>query len=404
MIYRTIEVAWQPKSQKEWRTFTLARREAARLWADLVERHHQLRRLRWKWPTVQRWQKWAKGRYPHLHSQSVQQIINDFCEAVASASSLRRNGYTKARYPWHKPKYRQVIYTNQAAVIRGKHLILPNGKAGRFRIRIPDSIMLPGRLKEARLHFGRVELVCECEEPVLPPGPVVGVDLGVNTLIAATDGQKAILISGREAKSAVQWRNKRLASLQSKQSEHRRGSRRWKRLQRRKHKLLNKARNRIKDLTHKATRKVADAFPGARCYVGKPFNDASRKMRRIQAQQVSQACNSKLTQQLDYKTNGAIQVDEPYSSQFCPVCGQLNRCGRVYRCRGCGFTAPRDLVGGTNIRSLGMCGSLRTGCDVPDVVVWKHPIKYPGSRQVVPNGCSAGSPVSANPAWGSPSP
>jgi hypothetical protein len=35
MIYRTIEVAWQPKSQKEWRTFTLARREAARLWADL---------------------------------------------------------------------------------------------------------------------------------------------------------------------------------------------------------------------------------------------------------------------------------------------------------------------------------------------------------------------------------
>jgi transposase len=111
--------------------------------------------------------------------------------------------------------------------------------------------------------------------------------LGVNTLIAATDGEKAVLISGRAAKATVQWHNKRLASLQPAQSRKMPGSRRWKCLQRRKAKMLTKARRRIQDITHKATRQVADTFPGATCHVGKPFNGAAQKMGHRQAQQVS---------------------------------------------------------------------------------------------------------------------
>jgi transposase len=129
----------------------------------------------------------------------------------------------------------------------------------------------------------------------------------VNTLIAATDGEKAVLVSGREVKATVQWRNKKLASLVSKQSNHQRGSRRHKRLQRRKYKLLDKARNRIKDSIHKATSIVRDEFPNAAVYVGKPFNSAAQKIGRITAQQVSSASNAKIIQQLDYKTSGAIR-------------------------------------------------------------------------------------------------
>lgn len=39
MAYRTITIAWLPRGATGWQTFTASRQEAARLWADLTERH-----------------------------------------------------------------------------------------------------------------------------------------------------------------------------------------------------------------------------------------------------------------------------------------------------------------------------------------------------------------------------
>jgi hypothetical protein len=66
MSYRTIEVAWTPRTITGWATFTASRKEAARLWRDVVERHSCIRRLHWRWPSKARWQRWAKGRYPGI--------------------------------------------------------------------------------------------------------------------------------------------------------------------------------------------------------------------------------------------------------------------------------------------------------------------------------------------------
>jgi hypothetical protein len=89
---------------------------------------------------------------------------------------------------------------------------------------------------EVHLSYGKISAVCEIPDEPTIAQTTIGVDLGVNTLIAATDGETAILINGREAKASVQWRNQKLASLQTKQSKHQRGSRRHKRPQRRKYK------------------------------------------------------------------------------------------------------------------------------------------------------------------------
>ena len=122
--------------------------------------------------------------------------------------------------------------------------------------------------------------MCEVEDVATPQQTVIGVHLGVNTLLAATDGEKALLISGRAAKATVQWRNKRWAACQQAQSMKTKGSRQWKRLQRRKAKMLAKTHRRLQDLMHKATCKVVEAFPGATCYVGKPFNNAAQHLGR----------------------------------------------------------------------------------------------------------------------------
>ncbi len=203
MSYRTIEVVWTPRTRTAWATFTASRKEAARLWGDLVVHHHRIRRLNWRWPSKARWQQWAKGRYPGLSAQSVQQMIGEFCEAVDSCRQLRRSGQTEARYPWRKPRYHDVVYTNQDARIRDRWLILPHGKSGRLSIPMPDTVTLPGRLMEVRLSYGTVCLICEVPDEARPQQAVIGVDLGVNTLLAATDGQKVAGARPRPRSSTV---------------------------------------------------------------------------------------------------------------------------------------------------------------------------------------------------------
>jgi putative transposase len=390
MSYRTIEVSWHPRTIAAWAIFTASRQEAARLWNDLVRRHHRIRRLNWMWPSKARWQRWARGRYPGLSAQSAQQIIVEFCEAVDSCRQLRKNGHAEARYPWRLRRYHDVIYTNQDARIRDGRLILPHGASGTLRLRLPDTITLPGRLMEARLSYGAVRMVCETPPEVRRQETVIGVDLGVNTLIAATDGQKVILISGRAAKATIQYRNKQLARLQQAQAGKEQGSRRHKRLQRRKYRMLEKATRRIRDLCHKATRQVAQAFPNARCYVGEPFNDGAQRIGRVQAQQVSTACTRKLIQLLDYKTTGAITVNEAYSSQTCPVCGERSKSRRKYQCRQCRTTGPRDAVGAVNILSLGQHGMMLPGRSVPQQVKYLRP--WPRQRSQ-PRSSSGGHPA-----------
>lgn len=380
MSYRTIKIAWTPQSRRSWEIFTAVRMEAGKLWSDMVEKHHAIRCANEKWASKAQLQKEAKGLYPNMHSQSVQQIIADFCEAVESARLLRKTT-PDARYPWRKPRYKTVIFTNQGARIRNGRLILPCGKAGNLIIKMPN-IELPGRLMEVRLHYGLIELICEVPDEVKPIGTTIGVDLGVNTLIAATDGNKAVLVSGRAVKSTIQWRNKRLAEIQQAQSSKTKGSSRWKQLQRRKYRVLDKSRRRIDDVLHKATRKIADAFPNAKAYVGKAFNNAAQKARRTQAQQISQACNGKITRLLDYKLSGAIQTDEHYSSQTCPSCGKRHKHRRIYRCE-CGIVAPRDVIGGTNILCIGEHGQLLPSRSIPELIQWVHPVKYSGKSQIV---------------------
>jgi len=379
MAYRTVKFAWLPSTCQGWLVFTSVRKEAARLWSWLVERHATIRQQGGRWPTRNALQKEIKGLFPGLHSQSAQMILHDFCEAVASAEALRKKG-EPFEYPHRKTTYRQVLFSNQSPRFRDGHMVLPCGTVGKLSVRIPKGVTLPGRVIEVRLGYGTVEIVCEVIVESRPVGPTIGVDLGVNTIIAATDGAKAVLVNGREIKATIQLRNKRLGKIVSKQARKTQGSRRHKRLQRAKYRMLNRAKNKVRDLCHKATRKAADAFPNAKAYVGEPFNDACRKMGRHQAQTVSSACNRKMINLLNYKLAACIEVEEQYSSQTCPVCGERSKHSRTYRCPNCGYEAPRDVVGCSNIRTIGVEGGMRPGCCVPNAIHYVHPSTYPGPK------------------------
>jgi transposase len=97
--------------------------------------------------------------------------------------------------------------------------------------------------------------------------------------------------------------------------------------------------------------------------------------------------------QLAYKTCGAIQVDEHYTSQHCPQCGSRSKQRRIYRCRTCGIVAPRDVIRAINILSVGRCGALQLSTPLPTEVRYARPVnvsrRQPGSLGGHPRTSSA---------------
>ena len=169
--HRVVEVAWRPRSSVQWATFTASRLANAALWNAMVRLHARIRRLQWKWPSLARWQAWAKGKFPAMSAQSVQQTVTQFCECIAGTTAKRkaqkkRGEEVTAEYPRKTSRYRDVTYTNQSAIVRDGFLRLGHGggqvgpiRTERLKLRIRLPFELPGRLMEVTLCFGFVRIV-----------------------------------------------------------------------------------------------------------------------------------------------------------------------------------------------------------------------------------------------------
>src|SRR5207302_2165380 len=85
------------------------------------------------------------------------------------------------------------------------------------------------------------------------------VDLGEIHLAAVTTNTgAAVIVTGRGIRSLKRQRTKQLGKIAKKQSRCKKYSRRWKRLQHAKNKQCRRAERSIRNLQHKATRKVID--------------------------------------------------------------------------------------------------------------------------------------------------
>lgn len=409
--HRIVKFPWKPDSTSQWATFTMVRTTDGTLWSDLVVLHEDIRGARDEaWPSCSELQQWAKGNYPGLSARCVQQTVMEFhaniCATTAARKLQAKNGEkVTAQYPCARPKYRSPTYSNQDGKIKGRTLRLSNGRGNKpFIIPLPKGLVLPGRLIETQLDMGEIRLVCELPPPAkveadenAPPQDVHGGDPGVNSSMTVTNGDVAFVVSGRAGKAIIQARNKELAEIQSAMSGLTKGSRRWRRLNRRKGKMLAAHDRRATDYTHKVSAAVKEAIPGAKVFIGEGFNDAARGKRAKQAQMISQAPTGKIKFQIMYKLPGSEPIPEPDTSRTCPKClCQKHKCsGRVFECDECGFKAHRDVVGATNILSLGLHGKMLKNQRVAVSITFIRPLKYPG-RQKCPPGSSGGTPASSS--------
>lgn len=176
------------------------------------------------------------------------------------------------------------------------------------------------------------------------------------------DGEQTHILNGRHLRSIRQYRNKLLATLNSRiDGRMKRGSKRRKRLIRSKKRQLKKIEHQIKDIEHKSTTSLITTL-----YVESVHTVVIGDVRDIrQDNDVGHANNQKIHQwshgsvrfKLTYKAQRlgmkvALQ-DEHYTSRTCHGSGYVRSKvkGRVFRCPQCGWTYHRDGVGSINIRA-----------------------------------------------------
>jgi putative transposase len=358
----TVRVYRLQPTSKLFACLKAAQMEAAKVWNLCCEIHKEARMTHSRWPARDELQKATKGQFA-LHSQSVQMVVHAFLANIDTTRQLRQSHpQMKLKYPWRTKRFYPVKWPAQAVSRENGRVVLPMGK-GRTSIVLP--IELPENSGACSLVWNNgFELHVCVEQPQAEetPGQVhATVDLGEIQLAAvSTNTGQALVVSGRGIRSLKRQRGKQLGKIARKQSRCKQYSRRWKKLQRAKNKIKSRAELRIRDMRHKATRKVIKFCVEqkvGKLFIGNPHGVRNRDSGRHHNQRMALWEYGK---DIDYLTHKSKQAhimsftgSERGTSSQCPVCGHKQKPkGRNWVCRACGFTGHRDIVGSVNMHTL----------------------------------------------------
>ncbi len=352
-------------NKDQLRTANKARIKAARCWNAIVNLHRTI---------YNRYGIWLTGGQLKLHSQSVQALVELYEETCRRTRDLRKNGKMSWRYPWRKKYYFTVTWKKAAISFKDNRIRLSNGRG-----REPLEIKLPARIDPAAVCQAQLVwkgtsywLHLSVEKPVpeqVTGNRVAGADPGEVHSLALTDGEASIVISGRLLRSWWRLRNKELGKYQRKLSRLEKGSRRWRRINRKKRKFLEQMRRRkvhlLHTVTYQATRWCFER--GIKTlYIGNPLDTTKKDYGRRHNQRMHQWTFGQVFNLLEYKLAARgiemVLVGEENTSTTCPSCGNKGTFrGRIFHCPDCAFFCHRDVVGSLNIRSVGLFGRISAG-------------------------------------------
>ena len=359
-----------------------AQMEAARVWMYCVERHRQARQEHSRWPVRKELQEETKGGQYALHSQSIQMVTHQFLANVESIAELRKADQ-RHRYPYHPKKYLTVDWPAQAVSRSGNTLILPMGRGRKS---------LTFHLQGLPEQFGAVSLVWNggyelhivVSAPATEPRPVpdvpvqASVDLGEIHLAAVTTNTgKGLIVTGRAIRSLKRKGIMSQGRIQRKLSRCKRGSRRYRKLCYALERTGGQVKRQVRDLRHKATRKVVifcEQENAQTVFVGNPDGVRKKDAGRHHNQRMARWEYGKDIDYLQQKCQQAHMTcftgSERGTSSTCPSCGKRRKPrGRVFACRRCGFRGHRDIVGSMNMHPLAFGSRI----DYPHSLTYRRP-------------------------------
>ena len=336
--------------------------ESAKIWNTCKDLHKQCRVSHSAWLTLTDLQKHTKGKF-ELHSQSIQLVCRAFMGNIDSTRENRKNGLKDIKYPWRDKRFYPTYWHGQAVKHQKGKTVLPMGK-GRKPIFLPVEIDTSCTIVKLvwnrgfELHVSRdVEV-----SPRVKSQVTAAIDLGeIHLATVATSNGAGVIVTGRGIRSLKRQRHKQLRQIAKKQSRCQKYSKRWKKLQRVKNKLLLRTERRIKDLRHKATTQVVSFLKAqgvSQLYIGNPDGVRRKNCGRKHNQRMSGWEYGMDINYLTYKCHiagiKASDGNERGSSSTCPECGHRRKPrNRNWKCPKCNFVGHRDMVGAVNIHHIG---------------------------------------------------
>ena len=190
------------------------------------------------------------------------------------------------------------------------------------------------------------------EPPAKPDGPVVGIDVGLETFATFSTGEQIanprFFRQDEQALAHAQRRMSKQANGTPERQYHQRIVRR----------IHARIANRRKDFAHKLSRRLVNEF-GA--IVFEDLNITRMIKNHRLAKSIADAAWYQLVRYTQYKVEetGAVcvQIDPRGTSQRCSACGtvvQKDLSVRVHHCPVCGLEIDRDLNAALNIKAVGL--------------------------------------------------
>lgn len=317
---------------------------------------------------------------PDLHAHTSDAVVGNFYVSIKSANARKKKGSKEIKYPRRRKRFFKITWKSAGIRLKKGQLILSNGKRNEPLV-IPWAFDLPRQIEIGWKKTGGYELratyVGVSPRPALGDG-VAAVDQGELRTATVYDGEQTTLYSGRLIRSKSRYRAKTIARLDANISKTKRGSQRRKKLVRAKRRTVGKLDRQIQDILHKQTQHLVSTLHrrGVQTVVIGDIRGirSSIKYGATTNQKLHGWSFGRFRQMVTYK--GArlgmqtVLMDEAYTSQTCPGCGERHKPrGRTYCC-GCGFVCDRDGVGAMNIRAkyLGYFGAPVVGVMAPPLL------------------------------------
>ncbi|WP_242823818.1 RNA-guided endonuclease InsQ/TnpB family protein [Sulfobacillus thermosulfidooxidans] len=291
--------------------------------------------------------------YKEVHSQVLQNVLQRLDQAFVNFFEKR------ARFPKFKNKFmfRSITYPQaRDTYFRENQVYLPKIGWVRMMAHLPFD---PSSVKmiNVKFHDGKwyanLTYVTEAAVPLTEIQNTVGIDRGLLSLIATSDGEFF------ENPKWLQKSEKRLKRKQRQLSRKQKGS---KNREKAKHELQgihDHVANQRKDHLHKVSRLLIDRYDLI-CMEDLPVKGMMKNHRL--AKSIGNASWGKLGIYLEYKAKNAgkqlIQVPPQYTSQLCSGgCGTLVKKDlsvRIHQCPTCGLEIDRDVNAAINILHRGL--------------------------------------------------
>lgn len=242
-------------------------RESATVWNHclVLSKEHYLSTRKWISKSIL--QKETKGLY-HLHSQSIQAVTHKYVFARDATKAAIESGVKTAKYPYKQKQHFSTKWVRDGFKVNANGKIelsmgIHNGKREK-PIVVYASNLPKGTIKEIEFCYDNgpylaISFEDGIEEKGYEKQGAVGVDLGeIHTMSSFHENGQALIITGREVRSIHRLRNKKLGEISHLQSKCKKGSKRWKLLQKAKQYVLSKSAKQKEDKLHKSTKLFVD--------------------------------------------------------------------------------------------------------------------------------------------------